>query len=117
MTDLACWPIMTFPTASMWLRQCISASMLADSSTALLNEFPGLKITAVAGDYTNGMYLIKRQPGERVLVLFLGSNIGNYDPDESRALIGSVRASLQPGDALTHHHGANRSASRAGTPA
>jgi dimethylhistidine N-methyltransferase len=78
----------------------ISASMRADSSAALLTEFPGLKITAVAGDYTHGMNLIQRQSGERVLVLFLGSNIGNYDPEESRALIGSVRASLQPGDAL-----------------
>jgi dimethylhistidine N-methyltransferase len=78
----------------------ISASMLGESSTALLNEFSGLRITAVAGDYTQGMNLIQRQSGERVLVLFLGSNIGNYDPDESRALIGSVRASLQPADAL-----------------
>ena len=78
----------------------ISASMLADSSAALLSEFPGLRITAVAGDYTHGLNLIQRQPGDRVLVLFLGSNIGNYDPAESRALIGSVRAGIQHGDAL-----------------
>ncbi len=78
----------------------ISKSILADSSAALLNEFAGLRITAIAGDYTQGLSLAERAPGERLLALFLGSNIGNYDPAEAAALIRSLRASLQDGDAL-----------------
>ncbi|HEX7087786.1 MAG TPA: L-histidine N(alpha)-methyltransferase [Vicinamibacterales bacterium] len=35
-----------------------------------------------------------------VLVLFLGSNIGNFDPPGCRAFLRMVRAALRPGDAL-----------------
>ncbi len=35
-----------------------------------------------------------------LLVLFLGSNIGNFHPSEGRALLGRIRRTLRPGDAL-----------------
>ena len=35
-----------------------------------------------------------------LLVLFLGSNIGNYEPAAARALLARIRALLRPGDAL-----------------
>jgi L-histidine N-alpha-methyltransferase len=38
-------------------------------------------------------------PGRR-LTLFLGSNIGNFDPPGADALLRSIRAALGPGDAL-----------------
>jgi dimethylhistidine N-methyltransferase len=34
----------------------------------------------------------------RALVLFLGSNVGNFDPAEARALLGDLRRALRPGD-------------------
>lgn len=34
------------------------------------------------------------------LVLFLGSNVGNFDPSEARAFLASVRRAMEPGDAL-----------------
>ena len=40
-----------------------------------------------------------RRPG-RVLVLFLGSNIGNFDPPASDAFLRRIRSHLAPGDAL-----------------
>ena len=39
-------------------------------------------------------------PRGRALVLFLGSNIGNFDPFAADALLGDFAKSLQPGDAL-----------------
>jgi dimethylhistidine N-methyltransferase len=36
----------------------------------------------------------------RMLVLFLGSNIGNFDPPAASALLGAIRAALRPGDGL-----------------
>ncbi len=78
----------------------ISPTMLAESSAALLSEFPGLRITAIAGDYTESLSLSEHSSDERRLVLFLGSNIGNYDPPAARALIARLRAALLPGDAL-----------------
>jgi L-histidine Nalpha-methyltransferase len=78
----------------------ISKTMLAESSASLLGEFPGLSITGIAGDYTATLELTELQRGERRLALFLGSNIGNYDPTDARALIARLRAALAPGDAL-----------------
>ena len=39
-------------------------------------------------------------PAERVLVLFLGSNIGNFDPPGCDAFLRGVRGELKPGDTL-----------------
>ncbi len=38
-------------------------------------------------------------PG-RTLVVFLGSNIGNFDPSDARALLRRIRTSLTPGDMI-----------------
>ena len=35
-----------------------------------------------------------------MLVLFLGSNIGNFDPPQAAALLRNIRAALRPGDTL-----------------
>ena len=35
-----------------------------------------------------------------MLVLFLGSNLGNFDPGPAREMLTRIRAALQPGDAL-----------------
>jgi L-histidine Nalpha-methyltransferase len=41
-----------------------------------------------------------RAPGETLLVAFLGSNIGNFDPPEAAALLRDVRGAMQHGDTL-----------------
>ncbi len=78
----------------------ISASILKHSAEKLLGDYLGLRITAQVNDYTRGLGSIARRSGERVLVLFLGSNIGNYMPEEARALLGEIRQALRAGDAL-----------------
>jgi dimethylhistidine N-methyltransferase len=42
----------------------------------------------------------ERAPGSTLLVLFLGSNIGNFDPPQSEEFLREIRRALQPGDAL-----------------
>jgi len=42
----------------------------------------------------------ERLPGMPMLVLFLGSNIGNFDPPGAHALLTGVRQQMQPGDWL-----------------
>lgn len=78
----------------------ISASMLEQSSRDLFRDYPQLQITARASDYTEGLGQIERKDGERILVLFLGSNIGNYDPPEALALLREMRHALRAGDGL-----------------
>lgn len=42
----------------------------------------------------------RRQPRETMLVLLLGSNIGNFDSGPARDFLRAIRGSLRPGDAL-----------------
>ena len=41
-----------------------------------------------------------RLPGERIALLFLGSNIGNFDPPGARQFLETLRKTLRPGDCL-----------------
>lgn len=78
----------------------ISETILEQSAKQLLEDYPGLQITAHAADYTRGIASIARKEGEKVLALLLGSNIGNYMPDEARELLRQIRNALRPGDGL-----------------
>ena len=42
----------------------------------------------------------RRAPGERLLVLFPGSSIGNFEPEAAIHFVDSIRRRLAPGDAL-----------------
>jgi L-histidine Nalpha-methyltransferase len=78
----------------------ISETILEQSAKQLLEDYPGLRITAHAADYTRGIASIARKDGEKVLALLLGSNIGNYMPDEAREVLRQIRNALRPGDGL-----------------
>ncbi len=78
----------------------ISGEALRASTQALVEAYPTLSVTAYAADYFSilGTGTLKRSG--RVLAMFMGSNIGNYEPDEARALLTGLGASLKPGDGL-----------------
>ncbi|MEO6393580.1 MAG: L-histidine N(alpha)-methyltransferase [Pyrinomonadaceae bacterium] len=80
----------------------ISASALESSSRELMQSYPGLSITAYAGDYFTGLKALEGEPSSagRTLALFLGSNIGNFDPGEALEFLRAVRRVLRPGDGL-----------------
>ena len=78
----------------------ISETILEQSAKQLLEDYSGVRITAHAADYTRGIASIERKDGEKVLALLLGSNIGNYMPDEARELLRQTRNALRPGDGL-----------------
>ncbi len=78
----------------------ISPTILEQTAEKLLGIYPTLMITAMAMDYTHGLGSLQRQKSEHVLALFLGSNIGNYNPEESREILCETRNALRPGDAL-----------------
>ena len=86
----------------------ISAASVEASARALLQSYPQLSIEAFAGDYDAALSLLSERArggsgagGDgRTLVLFLGSNIGNFDPAEAERFLAAVRAVLRAGDAL-----------------
>lgn len=78
----------------------ISPDILRQSAEALLESHAGLWITGYACDYLQQMPPLERRDGGRVLVLFLGSNIGNYTTEEATTLLQRMRQTMQPGDGL-----------------
>src|SRR5881275_1314720 len=68
-------------------------------------ELAQIDLVSVVGyeqPYLEGLRSVAEGRGERdhVLVLFLGSTIGNFDRDAGDTFLREVRATLRPGDAL-----------------
>ena len=78
----------------------ISATALSESSQALLGSYPNLRIDAYAADYYQALDALPDLGPNPVLVLFLGSNIGNFEPDEARRFLRAIRRVLRPQDVL-----------------
>lgn len=77
----------------------ISEAFLVESARGLLARYPGLKVTAVAGEYRDALRHIPRAEGPR-LVLFLGSNVGNLEEAEAVDLLSRLAVSLSAEDRL-----------------
>ena len=78
----------------------ISASALEESSHALLDSYSSLRIDAYAADYFQALEALPPRDTSPALVLFLGSNIGNFEPKEARKFLRAIRRVLRKGDAL-----------------
>jgi dimethylhistidine N-methyltransferase len=59
---------------------------------------PNLHIQGLIGDYFDGLRFVRERSANRQLVLFLGSNIGNFDRIQSQGFLRRLRASLNDGD-------------------
>jgi dimethylhistidine N-methyltransferase len=78
----------------------ISADAVTDSSAALTAAYERLRIVAYAGDYFPLLREKALKTNGRVLALFLGSNIGNFEPSDARELLQLLAAARHPGDGL-----------------
>jgi dimethylhistidine N-methyltransferase len=81
----------------------VSRSALEQSAERLLQVFPDLSVTAFVADYQAGLRALRGErvaPGLRTLALFLGSTIGNLDPEDRVELLRGIRGVLRPGDSL-----------------
>ncbi len=79
----------------------VSSAALRACSLAL-ESIPGVRVEELHATYLEGLSqaLEKRAPGQRLLVLFLGSTIGNFDSCDARQFLCQVCGLLSPGDAL-----------------
>jgi dimethylhistidine N-methyltransferase len=57
----------------------ISRTMLEQSARTLVDAYPGLSVRALATEYEDGLRTLKQDRVEPKLVLWLGSNVGNFD--------------------------------------
>ncbi len=77
----------------------VSPSALQEAERQLGSQFPQLRVNPIVADYTGGVDALSRISG-RKLVLYIGSSIGNFEPDESVCLLRRIRRSLRSGDAM-----------------
>jgi len=78
----------------------ISPDALIESSAALVGALEALHVRAYAGDYFALLRAKRIETRERVLALYLGSNVGNFEPAQARELFGLLGEMLAPGDGL-----------------
>ncbi len=78
----------------------VSASALEEAQERIEREIPGVLVTPRVEDYTRGLELDAPNFGERQLLLYIGSSIGNFEPEEAKRLLENMRAALAPGDSM-----------------
>jgi L-histidine N-alpha-methyltransferase len=76
----------------------VDASILSQAATAIQEEYPGIEIAAVCGDFEK--HLAEIPTGGRRLFVFLGSTIGNLHPGVRSEFLAALASALQPGDGL-----------------
>jgi L-histidine Nalpha-methyltransferase len=89
-------------------RQHISYFPIEISPTALamcqreLGDIESMSIVGFEREYLDGLLEVaaRRRDGQHVLVLFLGSTIGNFDRPAAARFLREMRCILQPGDSL-----------------
>jgi L-histidine N-alpha-methyltransferase len=77
----------------------VSPAALREAVSRLNGDFHSLHIGPIVADYSHHLPPLNELPGHK-LVLFLGSTIGNFEPDEALQFLRRLRQSLAPGDAL-----------------
>lgn len=85
--------------APAYLPGDVSGTALRAAGERLAAACPALRVAPVCGPHEALFAALARLP-QRKLVLFIGSSIGNYEPQEAEALLRGLHAALQPGDAL-----------------
>jgi dimethylhistidine N-methyltransferase len=78
----------------------VSATALLAAQARIEREIPGVRAALLEMDYTNGFELDACDAGEQRLVLYIGSSIGNFEPEEAARILRKVRRQLEPGDGL-----------------
>ena len=78
----------------------ISSEMLEQTSHGLLEDFDGLEVHAVAGDYGEGIRLLRDEIDRPKLIVYLGSSIGNFERHEALQFLSHLAEVMVPGDRL-----------------
>jgi dimethylhistidine N-methyltransferase len=82
----------------------VSASALEGARERIEREIDGVTVTPRVMDYTDGdgsrLHFGPVDCGERRLVLYIGSSIGNFEPHQAAKLLHRVRAGLRKGDSF-----------------
>ncbi|MEO6930164.1 MAG: L-histidine N(alpha)-methyltransferase [Chitinophagaceae bacterium] len=78
----------------------ISRNVISFLEKELPIKMPGFKVHGLAGEYLEMLASPALQSSRSKVVLFLGSNIGNFPPDHTNEFVKRLRAELKSGDLI-----------------
>jgi len=76
----------------------VSQAALEEALQALCSEYPWLEIDGLIGDFATDLHTMRRR-GTR-LIIFLGSTVGNFEPEMRAPFLAEVRRTMTQGDAF-----------------
>ncbi|HEY3943320.1 MAG TPA: L-histidine N(alpha)-methyltransferase [Acidimicrobiales bacterium] len=76
----------------------VSDQFLRSAAAGLLDDYPGLEVHAVVGDFRE--HLDQIPPDGQRLVAFLGGTIGNFEPASRRRFLFDLNCTMSAGDRL-----------------
>ncbi|MER3494884.1 MAG: L-histidine N(alpha)-methyltransferase, partial [Mastigocladus sp. ERB_26_2] len=76
----------------------VSAGMLESSALSLLADYPSLQVYALAGTYELALSQIEPSQLPSRMICFIGSTLGNLNPQECDVFLSQVKAALQTGE-------------------
>ncbi|OAI41587.1 hypothetical protein AYO40_02950 [Planctomycetaceae bacterium SCGC AG-212-D15] len=78
----------------------ICRPVLEESAADLLQRFPALEIVAVAAEYHEGLRHLRSESDRPRLILWLGSNIGNFTREEAAEFLRGIHNTMSPADRM-----------------
>jgi L-histidine Nalpha-methyltransferase len=76
----------------------VSAETLRDAAAAVAEEYQGVSVHGVVGDFERHLDLLP--PGGQRLIAFLGGTIGNLYPAPRARFLRAIASAMEPGDAF-----------------
>jgi L-histidine Nalpha-methyltransferase len=77
----------------------ISPAALREAQERVQSQLSSVSVRPVVADFSHGFDFLRKIPG-RKLMLYLGSSIGNFDPEAGIHMLCQIRTEMQGGDAL-----------------
>ncbi len=78
----------------------VSESVVEQAAQQLVDEFPGLEVHGVIGDFERHLGQVPESDGSPRIVALLGGTIGNFRPGTRRRLLRNIASLLRPSDYL-----------------
>ncbi|MDF5716793.1 MAG: L-histidine N(alpha)-methyltransferase [Rhizonema sp. NSF051] len=76
----------------------VSAGMLESSAKQLLVDYPSLEVHALAGTYESALAQLEPTQLPSRMIFFIGSSLGNLNPQECEAFLSKITDALQVGE-------------------
>ena len=78
----------------------VSDTMLTESAEKLLRDYPTLSVCAIASTYEPALNALPPKQLPARMIAFLGSTLGNFQPDECKLFLEKIGKTLEIGDYL-----------------